>query len=120
MWNNPHMQFDQLRRDLREFADERDWSEFHTLKNLTLALAGEVGELAEVIQWIKNPDAQYLTENPQVKQSFSEELADVLLYLIRLSDVAEIDLYNVTRAKMAKNAERYTVEKSKGNAEKQR
>ena len=96
------MQFDQLRRDLREFADERDWSEFHTLKNLTLALAGEVGELAEVIQWIKNPDAQYLMENPQVKQSFSEELADVLLYLIRLSDVAEIDLYNVTRAKMAR------------------
>jgi len=113
------MELNQLRDELRTFANERDWGQFHTVKNLVLALMGELGELAEVIQWVEDPSAQFLKDNPQLKQSLTDELADVLLYLVRLSDVADIDLLAASSAKLEKNALRYTVEKSKGNAKKQ-
>jgi len=114
------MDIEGLQLQLRTFARERDWEQFHTIKNLVLALTGEVGELAATVQWLEGLDAKELDLDPDVRQAFDEELADVFLYLVRLADVAKTDLTRVAGEKIVKNAKRYTIEKSFGNAEKQR
>ena len=121
-----------LQKEISAFAMERDWEKFHTLKNLVLALVGEVGELAEIIQWkseleIQNeiertPEERLLDvifEKDSLVNKVEAELADVLIYLLRISTITKIDLIAAVKAKMELNAKRYTVEKSKGNAEKQ-
>ena len=121
-----------LQKEITAFAAERDWEKFHTLKNLVLALVGEVGELAEVVQWRtdseieseldKRPEQKLLDvifEADTLPNRLEEELADVFIYLLRISTVTKIDLISAVKTKMEQNAERYTVEKSKGNAGKQ-
>jgi NTP pyrophosphatase (non-canonical NTP hydrolase) len=93
---------EELRDRLRKFAAERDWQQFHTPKNLTAAIAGEAGELAAVLQWAA-PDADL---DPYL-HSLEEEIADVLIYLIRLSDVLSVDLLAAANAKIERNGERY-------------
>ncbi len=95
-------QLEALRDQLREFAAERDWEQFHTPKNLSKALAGGAGELAAALHWATptEPVERYSAE-------LEEEAADVLIYLIRLADVANIDLVEVARNKIARNGERY-------------
>jgi dCTP diphosphatase len=75
---------------MREFSEARDWGRFHDLKSLTLALAGEVGEVAELVQWL--PVEQAATADDGLRERLGDELADVLLYLLRLADVAGVDL----------------------------
>ena len=84
---------------LREFATARDWDQFHSPKNLAMALAAEVGELLEVFQWLTEAQSRRL-ESGQAAAA-SEELADVLLYLIRLSDKLGIDLIAAAKRKLA-------------------
>ncbi|TDR72490.1 nucleotide pyrophosphohydrolase [Paludibacterium purpuratum] len=98
----------ELASALQHFADERDWQQFHTARNLMLALTGEVGELAEIFQW--QTDAQVLTmrqDDPARYQHLQEEVADVLLYLVRLASVMEIDINRAVSDKIAKNAIKY-------------
>lgn len=104
---------------IRNFARERDWEQFHTIKNLILAVSGELGELASVVQWISDLDSSSLEADPKLKAAFEEEVADIFIYLLRLADVSNIDLIKVTKEKMRENSLRYTVEKAKGNARKQ-
>jgi len=113
------MDTSKLQTEIAAFAAERDWEQFHTVKNLILALVGEAGELAAVVQWLENVDREYLANNYAIKVSLEDELADVLIYLLRIADVADVNLEQAVKNKMAKNSVRYTVEKSKGNAEKQ-
>lgn len=121
-----------LQKEIAKFAAERDWEKFHTLKNLVLALVGEVGELAELVQWKtdseikqeieKNPEEKLLEaifETNSLSNRLEEELADVFIYLLRISSITKIDLISAVKSKMEQNAARYTVEKSKGNADKQ-
>jgi len=108
-----------LQADIANFAKERNWEKFHTIKNLVLALVGEAGELASVIQWLENVDKEFLDNNFDVRQDLADELADVFIYLLRIADVAGIDILQASEQKMQKNNARYTVEKSFGNAEKQ-
>lgn len=91
-----------LRERLRRFARERDWEQHHTPKNLTSAIAGEAGELAAVLQWARPDDdlAPYV-------EDLEEETADVLIYLVRLCDVAGIDLLRAANTKIDRNAMRY-------------
>lgn len=112
------MDIEAIQKQISAFAQERDWESFHTIRNLIFALVGEVGELAESVQWLGEIDQQYLDRNPQVSKAIREEVADVFIYLVRLSDIARIDLGKAVEEKLASNALRYTVEKSKGNAEK--
>lgn len=96
-----------LIREIREFADERNWHKFHTPKNLSMALAGEAGELLAEFQW--------LTPEQSFKESLSEdqrkaielEIADVQIYLLRLVDVLGIDLPTVVREKIQINSTRF-------------
>ena len=100
------------------FAKARNWEQFHSIRNLTLALVGEVGELAEVIQWEGEIDRSFFDSNPVKKQAFREEVADVFLYLTRLADVAGIDIEAEAVLKMNANAIKYPVSESFGNSTK--
>ena len=105
-----------LRLALREFAAERDWQAFHTPKNLAMALAGEAGEVVEHFQWLTAEQSAALDEAR--REAVALELADVLLYLVRLADVLGVDLAAAARRKMAINAERYPADRARGRADK--
>lgn len=99
---------------LRQFADERDWQQFHSPKNLVMALSGEVGELTEIFQWMTEADSHRAASAPKTARAVSDELADVALYLIRLADVLGVDLNAAITDKLASNAARYPVETARG------
>jgi NTP pyrophosphatase (non-canonical NTP hydrolase) len=101
-------------RALRKFAEERDWEQFHSPKNLVMALCGEVGELTEIFQWMTEADSRSAASAPKTAGAVRDEIADVALYLIRLADVLEIDLNAAVAAKLAANAAKYPVEASRG------
>jgi len=105
-----------LRDRLREFAAARDWNQFHSPKNLAIALSVEAGELLEHFQWLS--DQESLTLPDDKREKIKEELADVLLYLIRLADVLNVDLIKSADTKIEANAQQYPVDKSRGSAKK--
>ena len=107
---------DPLRDALRAFTAARDWDRFHSPKNLAMALSVEVAELLEVFQWMTDPDSRNL--EPAAKAAASEEVADVLLYLILLSDALGIDPVVAAERKMIANALKYPVEKARGTSAK--
>ncbi len=100
---------------MRAFTEARDWGQFHDLKSLTLALVGEVGEVAELVQWLPVSAAQSVTDGG-LRDRLGEELADVLLYLVRLADVAGLDLGDEALKKLARNESRFPVEDHRGVA----
>jgi len=105
-----------LRDRLRAFADARDWHQFHTPKNLAMALVGEAAEVVEHFQWLSPEASEALPE--ATRREVSHELADVLLYLVRLADRLEIDLAEAALEKLAINARRYPVDKAYGRSDK--
>ena len=105
-----------LRDQLRTFAAERDWDQFHSPKNLAAALAVEASELLEHFQWLTEAQSQQLP--PETLGEVRAEVADVLLYLIRISDKLGIDLVEAAKAKILLNAEKYPVEKARGSSKK--
>jgi len=105
-----------LRDIVRTFAEERDWQQFHTPKNLAMALSVEVAELVEHFQWLATGTDDEL--NDQQRTGIRHELADSLVYLIRLADRVNVDLYSAVLEKMQLNREKYPVEKVKGQARK--
>ena len=109
-------EIDNLRNQLRTFAAERDWDQFHSPKNLASALAVEAAELLENIQWLTEAESQQLPS--EALAAVRAEVADVLLYLIRISDKLGIDLIAAANAKIKLNAEKYPVEKARGNSKK--
>jgi dCTP diphosphatase len=109
-------ELEDLRVRLRKFAAERDWDPFHSPKNLAMALTAEAGELLEVFQWLTEAQSRSLT--PESQAAASEEIADVLLYLIRLGDQLGIDLAAAAHRKLAANAVKYPVDKARGTSKK--
>lgn len=105
-----------LQQDLRRFADERDWARFHAPKNLASALVVEAAELLEPFQWLSEDDSRALP--PEKLQAVSDEMADVLLYLVQLSSALRVDLLAAARDKLARNALRYPVERARGSSRK--
>jgi dCTP diphosphatase len=106
----------QLRDSLRAFAAEREWDQFHSPRNLATALSVEAAELLEPFQWLTDEQSRSLP--PDARAAVEQELADVLLYLVRLADKLDVDLAAAARAKIARNAEKYPVEKSRGSSRK--
>lgn len=106
----------QLRDSLRRFAAERDWDQFHSPKNLAMALAVEAAELLERFQWLGEEESKRLP--PAELARVREEMADVLNYLVRLADKLDVDLLAAARDKLAVNAQKYPVDKARGNAKK--
>lgn len=103
---------------LQEFAAQRAWAQFHSPKNLAMALTGEVGELVEIFQWMTEEQSHLASANPKLRRRLQEEMADVLFYLVRLAAVAGIDLNEAAQAKLALNESKYPVEISRGTSTK--
>lgn len=106
----------ELRDALRRFCAERDWDQFHTPKNLATALSVEASELLEHFQWLTDVESANLdaAQRTQVR----EEMADVLLYLVRLADRLDVDLVAAARDKLALNARKYPADKSRASRRK--
>jgi dCTP diphosphatase len=109
-------ELESLREQLRGFAAARDWDQFHSPKNLAMALSVEAGELLETFQWLTEEQSRTLT--PEALAAASDEVADVLLYLIRLSDQLGIDPIAAANRKLLANARKYPAEKARGNSKK--
>ncbi len=104
----------QLRIALADFAARRDWDQFHSPKNLSMALIAEAAELVEHFQWLD--EAQSRHPGPDKREAIRLELADILIYLIRIADKLDVDLISAVRDKMAINERRYPVDKVRGSA----
>ena len=81
-----------LQKILREFAIKRDWEQFHNLKNLAISISIESSELLEIFQWDKDENADLKLKKKRIKEKISDEVADIMLYLLRFSDIAKIDI----------------------------
>lgn len=101
-----------------EFVNKRDWDQFHSIKNLTMALNVEAAELAEIFQWMREEDSNLVKNDPALKERVSEEVADVFLYLLRIVTKSNIDLEQAVMSKINKNSEKYPVDKARGNSKK--
>ena len=107
---------EQLRNQLRDFAAARDWDQFHSPKNLAMALSAESAELLEIFQWLT--EEQSRAPSAEAKSAASDEIADVLLYLIRISDKLDIDPIAAANRKLAANERKYPADKSRGSNKK--
>jgi NTP pyrophosphatase (non-canonical NTP hydrolase) len=115
-WSKNVTELEDLRDQLREFAAARDWGQFHSPKNLAMALSAEAGELLEVFQWLTEEQSRNL--GPEALAAASDEVADVLLYLVRLGDQLGIDPIAAARRKLVANAAKYPAERARGTSRK--
>lgn len=109
-------ELEELRDVLRRFAADRDWDQFHSPKNLASALAVEAAELLEHFQWLTEDQSKNLA--PDAKAKVADEVADVLIYLIRIADKLDVDLIATAHDKVLRNAQKYPVEKARGSMKK--
>jgi NTP pyrophosphatase (non-canonical NTP hydrolase) len=109
-------EFEELKNRLRSFAEARDWDQFHSPKNLSMALIAEAAELVEHFQWLTEEQSANLPEEKLAE--VQEELADVLIYLVRTADKLDIDLFHAAQRKIDKNESKYPTDKAKGTAKK--
>lgn len=100
------------------FIEERDWDQFHSIKNLAMALSVETSELVEIFQWLKEADSNNVAQDPKLKSKVQEEIADIFIYLMRIAIKSEVDIEKAVLEKIKKNSEKYPVEKSKGSSSK--
>ena len=107
---------EELRIRISNFASERDWDQFHSPKNLSMALIVEAGELVEHFQWLKQSESREL---PKEKlKAVEEELADILVYLVRIADQLDIDLINAANRKIKSNEAKYPADRVRGSSKK--
>ena len=109
------MNLEDLRSNIAAFAHDRDWDQFHSVRNLILALVGEVGELAEIVQWVSDDKIEELLQSGG-RERLAQELADVLIYLVRVADKSGVDLAKAVSDKLAENDAKYPKDKARGNA----
>lgn len=107
---------DELIKKLRKFAEERDWEQFHSPKNLAMALAVEVAEIMEQFQWLTEEQTRKL--DPEALQKIKDEIGDVQIYLARLADQLGLSPIEAAEEKLKQNAKKYPPDKAKGIAKK--
>lgn len=110
------MEINKIKNILKKFSEDRDWEQFHSPKNLAMALSVEASELVEIFQWLTEEQSYNLTDSK--KQHTKEEIADIAIYLLRICMKLDIDLEDAILEKMKKNEEKYPVDKVKGSAKK--
>ena len=109
---------DSLIKKLREFSKDRDWEQFHSPKNLIMALTSEVGELSDIFQWISEEQSKLENINPKDLDRAKEELADVFLFTLSIADKLGINLKEEAHKKIKVNGKKYPIDLSKGNSTK--
>ena len=107
-----------LNSELELFVKERDWDQFHSIKNLTMALSVECSELVEIFQWMTEEESNGVTQDQITIDKVQDEVADIFLYLMRILSKTNIDLESAVKSKMKKNAEKYPVALARGNSKK--
>jgi dCTP diphosphatase len=107
-----------IKKAQRRFVKARDWEQFHTPKNLAIALSVEASELLELLQWKSDQDVRAFLKSKEGKRRFADELSDILYYLIRIADMGGFNLEADFWKKMERNQKKYPVHLSKGNAKK--
>jgi len=110
------MDISKIQNQLKKFAIERDWEQFHTPKNLSMALSVEASELVEIFQWLRAEES--ISLDKKQTDAIKSEVADIAMYLLRFCSILEIDLEKAIEDKLVKNTEKYPVSLSKGNAKK--
>jgi dCTP diphosphatase len=115
---NDLIDIEKLKKQLSDFAKVRDWNQYHTPKNLSMALSCEAGELLEIFQWMNDEDAKNAVHSVSIKMKVSHEIADILLYLVYLSDLMQINLSEAIINKISLNESRYPANKVKGSVRK--
>ena len=108
------MNYEKIKNEIKEFVEERDWEQFHTPKNLSIALSVEASELLEIFQWKKEDEYKNVTEKE--KEMAKDEIADIFYYLVRISEKLNINIEEAFFNKMKKNKEKYPKESVKGKA----
>jgi NTP pyrophosphatase (non-canonical NTP hydrolase) len=108
----------ELKTLLQQFADARDWNQFHTPKNLSMALAGESGELLEIFQWMSDSESLSAKSDAAIREKTAHELADIMLYLVRLAGLMNINLSKAIKEKLILNSQKYPADLVKGSARK--
>jgi len=103
---------------LEEFAKQRDWEQFHTVKNLVMALSVETSELVELFQWLTPQQSDNISENQDDFSKVEEEIADIFCYLLRVCDKLDLDIETIIKTKIEKNKNKYPIDKSFGLATK--
>lgn len=112
------MNLKRIQKFQRLFVKERDWEQFHSPKNLVMALAGEAGELLELFQWLSENESREIMKDPQKGKAVKHELADIFYYLCRLCDLLEVDLDKAFWEKLSLNKKRYPAKLVRGSAKK--
>jgi NTP pyrophosphatase (non-canonical NTP hydrolase) len=112
------LDIDKIKQTLEDFAAVRDWNQFHHPKNLVMSLACETGELLEIFQWMSEAESVDAARQPKIKTKTSEELADIMLNLIRLAALMDIHLAEAIERKIVINNQKYPAELVKGSAKK--
>jgi dCTP diphosphatase len=107
-----------INNEIEKFVKDRDWDQFHSVKNLSMALSVESSELLEIFQWMTEAQSEKAKDDPKLKGKLEDELADIFVYLLRIVSKTEIDLESAVLNKIKKNAIKYPIEKAKGNATK--
>ena len=110
------MNLEEIRLRLAEFAKERNWDQFHTPKNLSMALAAEAAELLEIFQWLTDEQSKAIVDNEKEMKLVRQEIADVMIYLVRLADKLGVNIESAVMDKISENATKYPVELAKNNA----
>jgi NTP pyrophosphatase (non-canonical NTP hydrolase) len=111
------MDIKKLQEQIKEFCKDRDWDQFHTPKNIAASISIEASELLQLFQWAQGAKWSEL-QDKELKKEVEEELADVLIYLLRFSDLSGIDIEKVIEEKLIKNENKYPISKSKGSDKK--
>lgn len=114
--STPDNELDSVENLISSFATARDWDQFHSIKNLLLAMVGEVGELAELVQWKSDRELEEFLSTEEGQKRFGEEVADVFIYLVRIAQKAGLDIAKVVSEKLIVNERKYPVAESRGNA----
>ena len=104
----------ELREEVRAFVDERDWRQFHSPKNLSMAIAIEAAELMEHFQWLGTAESRQVADTPEEGLQVREELADILCFALSFANALDIDVATAVRDKLAKNARKYPADRFRG------
>lgn len=107
-----------LDQKIQKMVEERDWDQFHSIKNLSMALTVETAELLELFQWLTEDQTNQIQNDPKLLKKAEDELADIFIYLLRILKKTNIDIEQAVLAKMKRNEEKYPIDRSKGSAKK--
>lgn len=112
------LEIGKMKEKIRTFVSEREWGQYHTAKNISMALTIETNELMEIFLWLNDQEISHIAHHPTKIAQIEDEVADIFYWILRLCDHLNIDLQKVFWNKMKKNEEKYPIHLSKGNAKK--